>query len=185
MVLGVDFGIVNRAIDSDGHGSTGRPVNGRRRRHARRRTKLQRKGTRAPLRRPRQRKANERRFATWGNHTCSTRLVTDAQDTQRALALADLTGIRTPMTVGKAQRCTFHSWAFSQLRQFGTYKAQQVGVPGMRVDPRNTSRLCPACGHVAQANRPPQSRCSGGRCGFAGLADHSAAVNIGRRAAVN
>ena len=66
-----------------------------------------------------------------------------------------------------------------------TYKAKCAGVPVCLVDPRNTSRTCPACGHVDKANRPSQAKFSCVICGFAGLADHIAAVNIGRRAAVN
>jgi transposase len=66
-----------------------------------------------------------------------------------------------------------------------TYKAKCAGIPVFLVDPRNTSRTCPACGHVDKANRPNQSSFSCVICGFAGLADHIAAVNIGRRAVVN
>jgi len=50
---------------------------------------------------------------------------------------------------------------------------------------RQTRRTCPACGPIDKANRPSQSRVSGVVCGYAGLADHIAAVNISRRAAVN
>jgi len=60
------------------------------------------------------------------------------------------------------------------------WKARLAGVPVVCVDPRN--RACPACGHVAKANRPTPAefRCVG--CGFAGPADAIAAENI-RRAA--
>jgi len=96
-----------------------------------------------------------------------------------------LEGIRSRVTVRRKQRATLHSWAFYQLRSFMTYKAKRVGVPVFLVDPRNTSRTCPACGHVDKANRPSQSKFSCMVCGFAGLADYIAAINIGRRAAVN
>jgi transposase len=84
-----------------------------------------------------------------------------------------------------SQRATLHSWAFYQLRSFVTYKTKRSGVPVFLVDPKNTSRACPACGHVDKANRPNQSTFSCVICGFAGLADHVAAINIGRRAVVN
>jgi IS605 OrfB family transposase len=127
----------------------------------------------------------ESRFARDVNHRISKRLVAKAKDTNRAIALEDLQGIRERVTVRRSQRATLHSWAFFQLRTFVTYKAKQVGVPVFLVDPRNTSRTCPACGHVDKANRPSQPKFSCVVCGYAGLADHIAAVNIGRRAAVN
>ena len=119
------------------------------------------------------------------NHCISKKLVAKAKDTNRAIALEDLRGIRQRVTVRRSQRATLHSWAFFQLRSFVTYKAKGAGVPVFLVDPRNTSRTCPACGHVDKANRLSQSKFSCVVCGFAGLADQIAAINIGRRAAVN
>jgi len=55
----------------------------------------------------------------------------------------------------------------------------------MTLRSRTTSRTCPAGGPIDKANRPAQSMFSCVVCGYAGLADHSAAVNISRRAAVN
>jgi transposase len=46
------------------------------------------------------------------------------------------------------------------------------------VDPRNTSRTCPACGYIDKANRVSQSVFSCVVCGFSGLADFIAALNI-------
>jgi len=58
-------------------------------------------------------------------------------------------------------------------------------VPVIPVDPRGTSRTCPVCGRVDKRNRPNQSTFSCVACGFAGAADYIAAINIGRRGAVN
>ncbi|WP_275297584.1 zinc ribbon domain-containing protein [Streptomyces sp. CdTB01] len=35
-------------------------------------------------------------------------------------------------------------------------QAEGAGRRVMAVDPRNTSRQCPACGHTAKENRPKQ-----------------------------
>jgi transposase len=78
-----------------------------------------------------------------------------------------------------------HSWSFHQLQGFIGYKAQRSGVPVVKVDPRNTSRECSACGCVDKRNRPSQAIFSCIQCGFVSHADVNAAVNIGRRAAVN
>ena len=183
--LGVDLGVTNIAVDSDGEVHKASHINNVRHRHRRLRAKLQAKGTRSAKRKLKRLSGKERRFAKDTNHCISKKLVAKAKDTNRAIALEDLQGIRERVTVRRKQRATLHSWAFFQLRSFVTYKARRVGVPVFVVDPRNTSRTCPDCGHVDKANRPSQSKFSCVVCGFAGLADHIAAVNIGRRAAVN
>jgi len=183
--LGVDLGVTNLAVDSDGEVHKASQINNVRHRHRRLRAKLQAKGTRSAKRKLKRLSGKEHRFAKDTNHCISKKLVAKAKDTNQAIALEDLGGICERVTVRRAQRATLHSWAFYQLRSFVTYKAKRVGVPVFLVDPRNTSRTCPACGHVDKANRPSQSRFSCVVCGFAGLADHIAAVNIGRRAAVN
>jgi IS605 OrfB family transposase len=183
--LGADLGIVNIAADSDGQTYSGGHVNGLRKRHAKLRQRLQKKGTKSAKRLLKKRRRKEQRFAANENHRIAKQLVTKAQDTRRGIALEDLQGIRDRMTVKKAQRRRQHSWAFYQLRIFIQYKAKRVGVPVVLVDPRNTSRTCPACGLIDKRNRPNQAsfRCIG--CGFAGPADTIAAGNIARRAAVN
>jgi IS605 OrfB family transposase len=182
--LGVDLGIVNLATNSDGQVYSGAQVRNLRRRHARLQRKLQAKGTRAAKRLLCKRRHKEGRFATHVNHQISKKLVAQAKDTQRGIALEDLKGIRARITVKKAQRRDQHTWAFYQMRRFIAYKAQRAGVRVVLVDPRNTSWTCPTCGHCAKANRKSQSQFLCEQCGFAGLADHVAAENI-RRAAVN
>jgi len=184
-VLGVDLGVVNIAVDSDGQTHSASHISNVRYRHRRLRAKLQSKGTRSAKRKLKRLSGKERRFAKDTNHCISKKLVAKAKDTNRAIALEDLEGIRSRVTVHRKQRANLHSWAFFQLRSFVTYKAKRAGVPVFLVDPRNTSRTCPACGHVDKTNRTSQSKFSCVVCGFAGLADHIAAVNIGRRAAVN
>lgn len=155
--LGVDLGIVNIAADSDGKTYSGGQVNGLRKRHSKLRGKLQAKGTKAATRLLVKRSRKERRFATNINHTISKRLVAKAKDTGRGIALEDLSGIRNRITVRKSQRRQHSSWAFNQLRQFIEYKAKLAGVLVAIVDPRNTSRTCPACGCIDKANRTSQS----------------------------
>jgi putative transposase len=184
-VLGVDLGVTNIAADSDGNIYSSAEVNRLRARHRRLRQKLQAKGTRSAKRLLIRRRRKESRFATDVNHTISKRIVDLAQGTGRGIALEDLRGIRDRVTVRRPQRATLHSWSFYQLRRFVEYKSQRAGVPLFLVDPRNTSRTCPECGCIDKRNRPNQSVFSCVACGFSGLADHIAAVNICRRAAVN
>jgi IS605 OrfB family transposase len=182
--LGVDLGVKNIAVDSDGQGWSSGHLNGLRSRHAKLRARLQSKDTKSAKRLLKKRSGKERRFATAVNHLISKKIVEKAKDTLRGIALENLKGIRTRVSVnGSRQRRTIHSWGFNQLRAFVEYKAKLVGVPLLLVNPRNTSRTCPACGYIAKGNRNGESfSCQ--ECGFAGAADHIAAENI-RRVAVN
>ncbi|HWQ11661.1 MAG TPA: transposase [Roseiflexaceae bacterium] len=184
-VLGIDLGVTNIATDSDGETHSGKVIKNVRYRHRRLRNKLQQRGTLGSRRRLRQLAGQERRFATWVNHNLSKRIVAKAECTKRAIALEDLRHIRTRMKARRSQRATLHAWAFAQLRSFIAYKAQLRGVPVHFVDPRNTSRTCPECGHCAKENRKTQASFVCTSCGFAGPADVIAAGTIARRAAVN
>jgi IS605 OrfB family transposase len=197
-VLGLDLGVVNLAVDSDGNVYSGKTINKVRHRHRRLRAKLQQKSkTESPFGKdhnPKVRKAarrllkklsgKEARFARHTNHVISKQIVKLAKDTARDIALEDLSGIRNRITVRREQRATLHSWSFYQLRGFLEYKSKLAGINLIAVDPRNTSRTCPRCGCVDQHNRPNQSTFQCVSCGYSGLADAIASENI-RRLAVN
>ena len=183
--LGVDLGIVNLATDSDGTAYSGKAVRAVRYRNRQLRARLQSKETKWANRLLARRRRKESRFARDVNHVISKAIVREAKDTGRGIKLEDLSGIRDRVTVRKAQRADAHSWGFWQLRLFISYKAAISGVPVVPVDPRDTSRECPECGHISKRNRPHRDvfRCE--RCGFAGPADHIAARNISGRAVVS
>jgi putative transposase len=185
--LGIDRGIVNLAVDNDGQIHKGSHINHIRHRHRRLRRKLQKKGTKSARRLLGQLAGKERRFAKDTNHCISKSIVAKAQGTKRGIALEDLDGIRDRVTVRRSQRAILHSWSFDDLDQKIRYKARRAGVQVIHVDPRNTSRTCPnpACRHIDKRNRPSQSVFKCVVCGFSGLADHIAAIEISRRASVN
>jgi IS605 OrfB family transposase len=179
-VLGIDLGIVNLATDSDGASHAGDQVECRRQWYAGRRQALQKVGTRSAKRRLRQLRGRQRRFQKDTNHVISKRLVQKAKDTQRAIALEDLTHIRSRTTVRKSGRARHSNWAFRQLRAFIGYKARLFGVPVYLVDPKHTSQRCSACGHTERRNRKSQAEFCCVRCGHAASADYNAAINIER-----
>jgi putative transposase len=180
--LGCDLGIVNILADSDEKTNPGAEIDDARRRYAHRLRNLQRKGTRAAKRKLRTIKGKQARFQRDFNHQLSKRVVAKALDTQRGIALEDLKGIRQRITVRKPQRARHANWSFAQLRQMIEYKAALAGVPVTWVDPRNTSRSCPKCGHISKGNRPTRAKFKCVSCGFAGPADTVAAQNIRARA---
>ncbi|MFG2596944.1 RNA-guided endonuclease InsQ/TnpB family protein [Streptomyces sp. NPDC048462] len=57
-------------------------------------------------------------------------------------------------------------------------KAESAGREVMAVDPRNTSRTCPACGHTAKENRPTQEKFHCVDCGHRAHADEVGALNV-------
>ncbi|MGB8947265.1 MAG: transposase [Streptomyces sp.] len=61
-------------------------------------------------------------------------------------------------------------------------KAESAGRTVIAVDPRNTSRTCPSCGHVAKENRVTQAKFQCMACGVAANADHVGALNVLNRA---
>ncbi|MFO7808051.1 RNA-guided endonuclease InsQ/TnpB family protein [Guyparkeria sp.] len=67
---------------------------------------------------------------------------------------------------------------WSEFRRQLEYKQAWRGGIVEAVAPRNTSRTCAACGHVAKENRPSQSRFECVACGHTAHADVNAARNI-------
>ncbi|MGW1093081.1 RNA-guided endonuclease InsQ/TnpB family protein [Streptomyces sp. NPDC002596] len=59
-----------------------------------------------------------------------------------------------------------------------TAKAECAGRDVMAVDPRNTSRRCPQCGHTAKENRPTQETFHCVACGHSAHADTVGALNV-------
>ncbi|WP_055626945.1 RNA-guided endonuclease InsQ/TnpB family protein [Streptomyces hirsutus] len=57
-------------------------------------------------------------------------------------------------------------------------KAESAGREVIAVDPRNTSRRCPECGHTAKENRPTQDTFHCVACGHTAHADTVGAVNV-------
>ncbi|TNG95747.1 IS200/IS605 family element transposase accessory protein TnpB [Pasteurellaceae bacterium USgator11] len=68
------------------------------------------------------------------------------------------------------------SW-FEFRRQLD-YKLLWHGGYLIAVDPRNTSRTCPICGHISKENRQSQTQFECMECGFAANADEVGAINI-------
>lgn len=190
--IGVDLGVANIAVTSDGDSFSNDGIEAKRIKTTSRRRALGKttKGAKRSTRRACHQAIvrmdqKESRFRKDVNHQISKRLVASAKDTGRGIALEDLSGIRDRTQFRKRQRARMGSWAFFQLRTFIEYKAKLLGVPVVAVDPRNTSRSCSACGHCEKANRKSQSEFSCKSCGHSMNADLNAARNIRARAVVN
>lgn len=62
------------------------------------------------------------------------------------------------------------------------HKAESAGRKLIPVDPRNTSRTCPACGHASGENRTTQAKFECTQCGHTANADQVGALNVAIRA---
>lgn len=180
--VGVDMGIVNLATDSDGTTYSGEAVERVRRRHARNRKRLQKRGTKGAKKRLKALSGKEARFRKHENHCISKSIVASAKGTARGISLENLKGINERITVGRKQRAKHSGWAFAQLQGFIDYKAKLAGMPVVYVDARNTSRTCNVCDHCEKANRKTQAEFRCLHCGHSENADLNAARNIGCRA---
>lgn len=183
--IGVDLGVKNIAVDSDGTMHSASHINNVRIRYAKLRAKLQSKGTKSAKRLLKKRSGRERRFMNDVNHCISKQLAVKAQDTQRGIAFENLKGIRERVTVRKSQRLLLHSWSFGDLQTKTMYKAHMRGIPVVFVDPKYTSQQCSECACIDKANRATQETFLCIQCGFSAHADYNASINIGRRAVIN
>ena len=184
-VLGIDLGVVNLAVSSEGKFYSGKQIDEYQQKMSHRRKNLQKKGTRPAKRKLKQLSGKQSRFQKNENHCISKAIVADAKRLSYAIALENLTGIRSRIKARKRGRARLHNWTFYQLKSFITYKAQRFGIPIFFVDPRNTSRECPKCHHIEKSNRKTRDLFVCKSCGFSQLADFVAAQNIRARAKVN
>ena len=149
-VLGVDFGITEIAVDSEGNFYSGEPIKKIRRAVKRHRSGLQSCGTpsaKRPLCRIRRKQS---RFVRDANHVISKKIVAAALISCKAptrsrgprlrvgtIAVENLEGIRQRVSASKEMRWLLGNWAFLQLKLFVLYKAKRAGVPVVEVDAVN------------------------------------------------
>jgi IS605 OrfB family transposase len=188
-ILGVDFGVVNIATTSDDQTFSGKDVEASRQKYFYHRQLLQRKASKQSQsgNRPRNVRnllkrlsGREKDFRKHTNHVISKKLVETAKDTNRAIALEELKGIKN----GIKKRAKISGWSFYELRNFIEYKAKLKGVPVYFVDPKYTSQTCSKCGHCEKANRKSQSEFVCVQCSHSLNADFNASLNIRSRAIV-
>jgi IS605 OrfB family transposase len=181
--LGVDLGLAAIATDSDGNAYSGKPVEKIRRKHNLNRKRLQRKNTKGAKKKIRRIGQKEARFRKHQNHVISKSIVQTAKDTDRGIAVEDLSGIRDRLPFwGRDARNRLSGWSFGQLVAFLTYKAGLAGVPIVKVDPAYTSQTCSKCGHCCRENRTSQAKFLCVKCGHEANADQNAAENISAQA---
>jgi len=164
-IAGVDVGVRYLAVTSDTRGNhsfhAGSSIVPKANHYARLRKRLQQKGTRAATRRLVVISGRERRLKANANHMVSKHIATNYPNS--LIGLEQLTDIRerTPRkrgkkTSGKQRKANaaYSKWSFAELQGMIAYKALMHGSMAIKVDANYTSKACPMCGHICDANRP-------------------------------
>ena len=173
-ILGIDRGIQQLAVTSDGQFFSGSEIRSIQRRYLHNRKTAQAKGTPSSRRRLKSMSGKEKRFSRDVNHRVTKQLVS-LKDI-KTYVLEDLKGIRSKNR-GKTQNKRIGSWPFHQFGVFLSYKAQRLGKEVVYVDARYTSRKCSCCKGIDQGNRK-KSKYHCNHCHFELHADWNAAINI-------
>jgi len=123
--------------------------------------------------------ANQNNKVNTALHQLSSAVVREAKTKRQGIILEDLRHIRDSVNKkvfgvnkfnGKIQRISKHSkmlkrrlnsWSFRKLQSFIEYKTLWEGVKVVKVNPRNTSRVCAICGCVMQDLKAKTLGCCG------------------------
>ena len=174
--LGVDFGLTDIAVTSDGTKHSAEWLNQYREKRQKVRSSIQRKETKGAKRLLKRLSGKERTTATILNHTISKSLVQSAKEQGKGIAIEDLTNIRfTSKRRNKKFITKLVRWSFGQLRSFLEYKAALNGVKLVVVEPAYTSKTCSICRHIGNRNNK-SFKCN--NCGHNEDADVNASKNI-------
>jgi IS605 OrfB family transposase len=170
-ILGIDVGVNNLAVTSDGKFYNSKKVKQVKRKFQFLRGELQSVGTRSAQKLLKRLSGREQRFMTWVNHNISKSIVNNFGGSK--IVLEDLKGIRKHRR-GKRLNSMLSNWSFFQLQSFISYKAEMMGVEVVKVKPNYTSQICSRCGELGFRSKHFFS-C---HCGFQLNADLNASRNL-------
>lgn len=180
--IGVDLGITDIAVTSDGIKYSSDKLTAYREKRQKVRSSLQSKGTKGSKKVLKRLSGREKTTSTIINHTISKQIVKSAKEQGKGIAIEDLTSIRTnSKRRSKKFRTKLGKWNFFQLRQFLTYKSELSGVKLIVVEPAYTSKSCSVCYRIG--NRSGKYfKCT--ECGNSMDADLNGSRNIATLGAV-
>lgn len=179
--IGIDLGILVPAVGVVA--STGKTKffgNGRSNKYLRRKYKELRKtlGKAKKLNAIKRINDKESRIMKDINHKISKEIVNFAVENNcGTINLENLSDIRqTSRTRGKNKQ-SLHSWTFYQLASFVEYKAYNLGIKVIYINPKYTSQECPIC-HTNNKTNTREYKCT---CGYKTHRDRLGALNIAQK----
>jgi len=111
-------------------------------------------------------------------HTIAKEVVEYAKQFPKPIIVMErLKNIRENMNGSTKLNKRLHTWSFRKLQTYIEYKANLEGIPVVYVNPKNTSKRCHRCGHIAQVNGR-EFRCP--KCGLVYNRDLNSAINLAR-----
>ena len=145
-------------------------------RHHDRRKRLQKKKAhdrrtaRALCKREGQREHNRVEYRL---HQVADTILSFAKSRESVVVLEDLTGIRYKR--GKDMNRRLSMWPRRELHRIIEYKAEDDGIPIIKVDPRYSSRKCPICGKTQHSRMGTEFECE---CGWHMNRHINASINL-------
>lgn len=181
--IGVDFGLTDIVVTSDGVKYSADGLNKYREHQQKVRSSIQAKAdtskrsTKRNCRKLSKRlQGKERTHSQIINHTIAKSIILSAKESSKGVAIEDLTNIRlTSKRRNKKFRTKLGKWSFGQLRSFLEYKGLLYGVSVVVVNPRYTSQTCNVCKHLGKRTNK-HFKCN--NCGNDMDADINASLNI-------
>lgn len=175
-VIGVDVGENNLAATSSGLLFGGGKLRHERQKYLQLRKRLQSNGSKSAKRKLKKISGKESRHIKDVNHVVSKSIVLEAINKNCShIILENLTNIRNNIKASKKVRARLHGWAFRQLQDFITYKAQEKGIQTEYINPAYTSQTCAVCGNKGVRDK---HKFSCNLCGRLAHSDLNASQNI-------
>jgi putative transposase len=111
-------------------------------------------------------------------HEAANAVLKLAEEQKSKIVLEDLSGIRPRWSKNLNRRISM--WPRRKLHQIIEYKAEWLGIPVVKVDPRYSSRRCPVCGRIQDSRKGADFVCG---CGWKINRHINASINLLRTAA--
>ncbi len=112
-------------------------------------------------------------------HTIAKEVVEYAKQFPKpVIVMEKLKNIRENMNGSAKLNKRIHSWSFRKLQTYIVYKANLEGISVVHVNPKNSSKICHRCGHVARKVEGREFRCL--KCGLIHNRDLNSVINLAR-----
>jgi putative transposase len=111
-------------------------------------------------------------------HEVANTVLRLARERKSMVVLEDLSEIRPRWSKSMNRRISI--WPRRKLHQIIEYKAEWLGIPVVKVDPRYSSRRCPACGRIQDSRKGADFVCG---CGWRINRHINASINLLQKAA--
>ena len=106
-------------------------------------------------------------------HQVANSVLKFAEERRSTIILEDLKGFKSKRSKELNRRLSM--WPRRKLHQIIEYKAQWKGIPVVKIDPRYSSRTCPACGRIQDSRKGTEFACE---CGWRLDRHINASINL-------